>query len=361
MGRFARARLASQVARRLRRAGFAAVRYDSRAFQVRFTTEVAADAEPGILDLAPLLKSPRRGRKKRIQAYISGLSPDPIPADWQTARPLLRPVLRGATPGNPLKRTALPYLSEYVVIDHPEAMTYVTESQLKTWHVRPNEVFKAARDNLEAATLQGSPTELIRFIDDGDSYWTSHLLLEHWLQRLEPQVGGPPIAFAPERGTLLITSTGSPHLRAVFAQAEELYARSARPITPMAYVSDSHGCTVPFAVPEDHPLHHAVGRAERILAVQEYTRQAGHLSEPAAELVLTGDDGTGWRTRAVWDEKALLPTADEVQIGDRTIPWPDLELEPVPGLEPIRWRAAGAPQSPPPRDPRARRPQRRSR
>ncbi|GAB2593360.1 hypothetical protein Aab01nite_36280 [Paractinoplanes abujensis] len=358
MGRYARARLASQVMRCLRRAGFTEVRYDAPAFQVRFTTNVRS--EPAILDLAPLL-TPRKGRKKRIQAYVSGLSPDPIPPDWQTARPLLRPVLRGGTPGNPIKRPAFPYLSEYVVIDHPEAMTYVTDQQLQTWHVRPDEVFKSARANLEAATLQGAPTELVRFVDDGDAYWTSHLLLEHWLQRLEPQVGGPPVAFAPERGTLLITSAESPHLRAVFAQAEELYARSPRPITPMAYVSDAQGCTVPFSVPEDHPLHHTVRRAERILAVQEYARQAAHLTEPAAELVLVGDDETGWRTRAAWDGEALLPTADEVQLGDRTVPWPELDVEPVPGLEPIRWTTAGAPQSPPPRAPRARRRPRRSR
>ncbi|MBL7256096.1 hypothetical protein JKJ07_17510 [Actinoplanes sp. LDG1-01] len=345
--------------RRLRRAGCTEVRYDSRAFQVRFTPNV--EKQPAILDLAPLLRGPRKGRKRRIQAYISGLSPDPIPRDWQAARPLLRPVLRGATPGNPIKRPALPYLSEYVVIDHPQAMTYVTDDQLQTWHVRADEVFKSARDNLEGATLQGTPTELIRFVDDGDAYWTSHLLLEHWLQRLEPQVGGPPVAFAPERGTLLVTSADGPHLRAVFAQAEELYARSSRPITPVAYVSDAQGCTVPFTVAEDDPLHHTVQRAERILAVQEYARQATHLTEPAAELVLVGDDETGWRTQAVWDEKALLPTADEVRIGDRTIPWPELDVEPVPGLEPIRWQAAGAPQSPPPQGPHARRRPRRSR
>ncbi|MBM2621691.1 hypothetical protein JIG36_39925 [Actinoplanes sp. LDG1-06] len=356
--RLSRARLASQVIRRMRRAGFSAVRYDARTFQVRFTTNV--QSEPTILDLAPLL-NPRKGRKKRIQAYVSGLSPDPIPATWELARPLLRPVLRGATPGNPLHRPALPYLNEYVVIDHPEAMTYVTESQLQTWHVRPQDVFTAARDNLEAVTLQGTPTEVIRFVDDGDAYWTSHLLLEHWLGRLEPQVGGAPVAFAPERGTLLITAAGSPHLPALFAQAEEIYARSPRPITPMAYVSDAQGCTVPFTAGPDHPLHHVVQRAERILAVQEYTRQAAHLTEPAAELLIAGDDATGWRTTVVWDEKSLLPTADEVRIGDRTVPWPDLDLEPVPDLEPIRWRAAGAPRSRPPRDPHAPPPPPRSR
>lgn len=330
--RLARARLASRAVRRLRKAGFTEVGYDARAFHVRFTA--TGQDEPTILDLAPLLSR----KKAYIDSYVSGLK-DPVPSTWEQARLLLRPVLRGATPGSPLRRPALPYLFEYVVIDHPEAMTYVAEDQFQTWGVRPEEVFAAARANLAGATLRGAETEVIRFVDNGDAYWTSHLLLEHWLERLTAQVGGAPVAFAPERGTLLVTATTSPHLRAVFAQAEELYARSARPITPMAYVSDPDGCTVPYTVPPEHPLHHVVQRAQRILAVQEYARQAAHLAEPAAELHLVGDDDTGWRTRADWDEKSLLPTADEVRIGDRTVGWQDLaaRLTPVAGLSPIRW------------------------
>jgi hypothetical protein len=55
------------------------------------------------------------------------------------------------------------------------------------------------------ATLKSAPTEVVRFVDDGDAYWSSHLLLRHWLERLAPQVDGPPLAFVPERGTLLNT------------------------------------------------------------------------------------------------------------------------------------------------------------
>ncbi|WP_250009117.1 hypothetical protein [Actinoplanes sp. M2I2] len=332
--RLARVRLATQVVRRLRKSGFKAVRYDARTFQVRFAPTV--HQEPEIVDLAPLAEL----RRKQIRAYIAGLIANPIPPTWQQAKPLLRPVIRGATPGAPLRRPAFPYLFEYVVIDHPEAMTYVTGEQIKTWDVRADDVFAAARSNLEGATLKSAPTAVVRFVDNGDAYWTSHLLLRHWLERLAPQVDGPPMAFAPERGTLLLTSADSPHLPALFAQAEELYARSARPITPMAYVSDAEGCTVPYTVDPGHPLHHTVQRAGAILAVQEYARQAAHLTEPAAELELIGDDDTGWHTRAVWDEKSLLPTADEVRIGDRTMPWRELapRLEPVAGLNPFRWR-----------------------
>jgi hypothetical protein len=245
-----------------------------------------------------------------------------------------------------------------VVIDQPDTMTYVAPEQPAGWGVGVEEVFAAARANLSGAVLQGVATEpvVVRFVDDGDAYWTSHLLLEHWLERLAEQVGGVPVAFAPERGTLLVTADGSDHLRGLFAQAEEIYAKSTRPITPMAYAGDADGRTVPYVAPPGHPLHGAVQRAERVLAVQEYARQAAHLAEAThqaegatlagtvAELVLVGSDRVGWRTRAVWerDEAVLLPTADEVQLGDEICPWSDVaaHLSAVPGLDPARWSAA---------------------
>ena len=356
--RIARARLASQVIRRLRRAGVPDARYHSASFTVRCTRP--GDDEPSVLRLDEV----HRGQAAE---FVAGFLRAPgLPATWAEARPLLRPVLRSAIPpsdaGIPLSRPALPYLAEFVVVDQPDTMTYVNAEH--GWGVTGDEVFAAARANLSRATLLGASQEpvLVQFVDDGDSYWTSHLLLDGWLAGLAEQVGGRPVAFAPERGTLLVTAAGSPHLAALFAQAEEIYARSARPITPMAYVSDPDGCTVPFTVPAAHPLRHVVQRAERILAVQEYARQAAHLSEPAAELCLVGDDEQGWRTRAVWDGRALLPTADEVQVQDRIVPWRELapSLEEAPGLAPVRW-VAGAPPHPPDPAPRAPRPRPRPR
>jgi hypothetical protein len=278
-------------------------------------------------------------------------------------------VLRGATPGAPLRRPALPFLSEFVVIDRPDTMTYVVPAQLVAWNVTADEVFAAARANLAGAVLQGRATEpvVVQFVDDGDAYWTSHLVLRHWLERLAEQVGGVPVAFAPERRTLLVTADGSEHLAGLFARAEAIYATSSRAITPMAYVSDEHGCTVPYAAPEGHPLHRAVQRAERVLALQEYARQAaqlplqGHARQApqiplheyarqaaqlpaAAALRLAGDEKLGWRTQALWDrdEPVLLPAADEVLLGGETVrPWSEIvpHLTQVADLDPPRWQA----------------------
>ena len=337
--RVARARLAGQVIRRLRRAGHTGVKYDARGFRVSFT--MPGDETPTIVELAPLLTSSKKG----IDRFVAGLTTAPeLPSSWDEVRPLLRPVLRGGTPGESLRRPVLPFLYEFVVVDHPDTMTYVGPEHPAGWGVSAEAVFAAARANLSGAVLQGVASEpvVVRFVDNGDAYWTSHLLLEHWLGRLAEQVGGVPVAFAPERGTLLVTAD-SPLLPALFAQAEEIYAASSRPISTMAYTSDDQGCTVPYTTTKHHRL---VERAERVLAVQEYSRQTGdHL----AELRLAGSDEAGWRTQAIWprDEPALLPTADEVCLGDEMRPWAEIlpHLVEAPGYEPPRWTARNWPIS----------------
>ncbi|WP_344520566.1 hypothetical protein, partial [Paractinoplanes durhamensis] len=292
--RVARARLAGQVIRRLRRAGFTDAKYDARGFRIRFTAD--GDATPTILELAPLLATRGGRRRERVDRFVAGLVRSPgLPLGWAEARPLLRPVLRGGTPGTLLRRPVLPFLHEFVVVDSPDTMTYVGPDQPRSWGVSAAEVFEAARANLSGAVLHGVANEpvVVRFVDDGDAYWTSHLLLQHWLERLAGQVGGAPVAFAPERGTLLVTADGSGHLGGLFAQAEEIYATSSRPITPMAYASDENGCTVPYDAPPGHPLHHAVARAERVLAVQEYTRQATQAAADAGGPDAGGPDAGG--------------------------------------------------------------------
>jgi hypothetical protein len=338
--------------RRLKRAGVGDARYDARAFAVRFIPE--GQDVPTVMDLAGLLADRtggRRERRARIDRFVDGFLRTPgVPADWESARPLLRPVLRGATPMSPgisapLRRPVLPFLAEYAVVDRPDTMTYLSADQIATWGVTADEVFAAARSNLTGAVLHGVATEptVVQFMDDGDSYWTSHLLLDGWLARLAEQVGGVPVAFAPERGTLIVAADGSADLPGLFAQVEEVYAAAPHAVSPMAYVSDERGRTIPYAAPEGHPMHECTGRAEAVLAVTEYTRQAATLDR-AAELRTVGSTTEGWRTRAIWakDEPVLLPRADEVQVGPAVRAWaeiePSLTLEPE--LEPPRWRAA---------------------
>ena len=302
---------------------------------------------PSVLALDGLLTQRSRGRRRRVDRFVAGFLRNPgLPVDWHAARPLLRPVLRSVTTPSdvsaPLSRPALPFLAEFVVVDRPETMTYVSVDN--GWGVDADEIFAAARANLTAATLLGKANEpvVVQFVDDGDSYWTSHLLLDGWLAGLAGQVGGEPVAFAPDRGTLLVTADHSDLLPGLFAQAEAAYLASPRAITPMAYVSDADGRTVPYRAAPGSPYELCVRRAQALLAAREYARQAEQL--PLAAELLIADDG---RTRALWpqDGPALLPEVDEVQFGETIRPWRDM----VPHLveqdvEPRRWRAENWPK-----------------
>jgi hypothetical protein len=194
--------------------------------------------------------------------------------------------------------------------------------------------------------LQGVAAEptVVRFVDDGDAYWTSHLLLDGWLSRLTSQVGGVPVAFAPERGTLIVAADGSAHLAELFSQVGQVYASSPRAITPMAYVSDEHGRTVPVrrsGRPSDARMRRARGGG----AGGDRVRPAGDHGRPGrggATRRSAPSRRDGGRGRCgPHDEPALLPRADEVLIGEAVRLWAEVEqhLTPVP-----TWtRRAGAP------------------
>src|SRR4029450_293688 len=84
----ARARLASQVIRRLRRAGVTDARYDATAFSVRFTSD--GDDVPTVLPLDGLLAPSRQGRRSRLDGFVAGLlRTRGLPVDFAEARPLL--------------------------------------------------------------------------------------------------------------------------------------------------------------------------------------------------------------------------------------------------------------------------------
>ncbi|HZN75383.1 MAG TPA: hypothetical protein VFC00_27435 [Micromonosporaceae bacterium] len=297
------------------------------------------------------------------------------PDSWAAIRPRLLPVLRGVTMpvGHPsmkppLRRSAMPFLAEMVVIDQPSSMIYLGSDRPRNWGVPPEEVFAVARRNL-AARLRppdGPPPEgpvMLRFVDDGDAYWTSCLLLDGWLAGLADRVDGRPVAFVPDRSSLIVVADRSQALESLFEMVESDYLREPRAISPMAYVSDDNGRTVPYDAPPGHPLHHRVRRAERILGAREYAHQRAMLSgryagaELAELSLMTPADGSVF-TMAVWPRarSVLLPRADfvsfESDFGDPpfVVPWPEAVehalLRPTGGVEPARYRVDDWPAEP---------------
>ncbi len=342
-------RLAGEVRDALRDAGMGDVRYDRTNFAIEYRRPGHRTARMYLQNLFAECEQDPNGRAERIARFVSTFATlSDVPSTWAEARPLLRPVLRRATfarggPGQPtLRRPAWPFLDELVVVDQPTSMAYVVDAMCNRWGVPAEEVFAAARGNLAARADLDDRTDLpdgpavLRFIDDGDAYWVSHLLVDGWLAQLAEHVGGRPVAFAPDATGLLVVPDEPDRLAEVFELVREEFTEAPRSLTPMAYTVDAAGRVVPYQAPPGHPLVVEVGRAERTLAAYEYAGQRFVLREEgvpelAAECGLfAGADGTAF-TVAMWNQgvPTLLPRTDYVGFaatGEAPfyVPWPAL-------------------------------------
>jgi hypothetical protein len=359
-------RFAKRVIATLRGAGVTDARYDPDEFSVEFGG--------AHLYLSNVFRecqgASRTERDERIARLARTFLESPkTPKTWPDARPMLRPVLRGATFGligppnatRPLRRPALPYLHELVVIDTPTAMGYVTANNLAEWGVTEAQVFDAARANL--AALAGGPAPgdgptMLRFVDDGNGYFVSRLLVDGWLDGLATAVGGRPVAFAPENNTLVVVADRPDGLPALLELMEREYREAPRSISPYPYTVDHRGMVVPYTVPEGDPLHGPLSRAAAILASDEYTAQATWLAREherdgtdvfVARLMAVQRQDGPILTIATWtrDVDTLLPETQIVALCEDEdsrfyVPWAVLErevdLEPEPGLDPVRYR-----------------------
>jgi hypothetical protein len=371
-GELSRHDYANRVLAEVRRAGAAEAWYDSDAFTVHFRREAGgsvATVNLGTLyqEAAGAAPAERDARIARLAADV--VTPAELPETWEQVAPLLRPVLRPATFGqgtDVLGWPALPYLRELVVIDQPTTMAYVKTDKLAAWGVPAAEVFATARANVARfAALADEPPAggpaLLRFVDDGDGYFASRLLLDGWLAGLAGRVGGRPVAFVPDQNTLLVTGDQPDTLGSLFELVESEYREAARAVSPAAYTVDDAGRVVPYAAPAGHPVGAAIHRAEVVLAATEYGAQGEELNKRhqkegadifVANLLAAGRDDGSLFTVASWADgvETLLPEADFVAFpGEDTFyaGWDEVArtagLEPVDGLYPPRYHVRGWP------------------
>ncbi|MEU7872257.1 hypothetical protein [Dactylosporangium sp. NPDC049140] len=367
-------RFARRVVTAMRDAGVASARYlpDQFAIEVR---RDSTQAQPAIAYLGNIFRECERAdraeRRERIASFLSAVVFNPgAPTSWEEVAPLLRPLLRTVTFGTgmpasaprPLRRPAWAYLAEFVVVDQPTSVMYVTEKQAHEWGVTENTVFDRARRNMAAIAKVSDevsdapgPRTLIRMVEDGDAYWASHLFVDGWLAAQQARLGGRPLAFVADTTGMLLVGRGAEDtpesLGKVFELVEQEYRDAARPISPVALTVDGTGAVVPFLVPAEHPMYTITHRTEVIIAASEYAAQAAHLESDAFVAACTSaqrPDGAVF-TVASWAEgvDTLLPRADYVAFpsgGADTffVAWDavarEVDLEPEPDLEPERYR-----------------------
>jgi len=367
----------AEVLAEMRAQGAAGARFDADRFAVAYQRE-AGTAQPVWMYLTTLFAECERepeSRTDRIRRYVSTLlgAQEP-PADWEVVRPLLRPVLRGAMFGRSseiarptvLRRPAQPYLDELVVVDRPTSMSYVTTVMTATWGVGDEDVFAAARANLAAGAAlpedeePGDGPALLRFVDDGDAYWPSHLLLDGWLAGLASRVGGQPVAFVPDVNTLLVAAADPDALTPLLELVLDEYLEAPRRLSPMGYTVDGVGRVVPYAPPAGHPAAALLNRGERMLATREYAAQRDllddtELPEYIANLELYARDDGSVFTVSAWSVSlpTLLPRADFVGLvvdGDEEpffLPWSAVVdeglLAEAVEFRPVRYRTGPSP------------------
>lgn len=310
------------------------------------------------------------GQMESLLRFVdSTVQPPELPDTWQQAHGLLRPVLRGITTvlpatddseSAPVWRRSLPFLAEVVELDMPGG-PLVSLDAAQRWGVPAGEVLAHARENLSRRQLSPRPpgqagSRVLRLVDDGGMYCVSHLLVDGWLSDFSEYLGVRPVAFAPDRFTLLIAADEPATLSSLFEMVEEEYGQSARPVSPMAYTVDRTGRVVPYSAPSGHPLHAPVGRAERVLASAEYGRQKRWLDQFSSPhrtggVLLSGRcDGSVFSVGSVTPGVAtLLPRTDYLSMvldGDMVfVAWAAAErilhLVPESDLEPARYLVDG--------------------
>jgi hypothetical protein len=356
--------------------------YEAEAFAVRFQRD--GETDTGWIYLHNTFHetadASRAERAERIRRLVAAVVETPrIDRGWDAVRPMLRPVLRGSAFGKGisaddialLSRPALPFLVELVVVDEPTSMAYVMEHHAREWGVEPAEIFATARANLApqaASVTAGERHEgpaLIRFIDTGDGYFTSMLLLEGFLAGLTGRVGGRPVAFAPDKDSLMVVAgDNDDELARLYEMIEGDYRDAVRSLSPVGYTVDDGGRVVPYRATEPGTLANRVHRAEVVLAANEYNAQkqvldARHERDDidifvATVMAVERPDGSTFSV-SVWtdDCDTLLPETDHVylQSSDRepfAVPWPiaasETSLVPEPGYAPARYRVRTWPE-----------------
>jgi hypothetical protein len=354
--------------------GVSEASFDPEAFAIRYRRADGGDS--GWLYLHNTYRETaglgRREQAERIRRLVAAVvEPVNTELDWPEIRPLLRPVLRGVSFGQGapqgakslLSRPALPYLVELVVVDRPTSMAYVLESHAEQWGVEPAEVFAIARENLAQGAANAARGEasdgptVLRFLDDGDAYFTSMLLVDGFLASLAPRVGGRPVAFVPDKDNLSILADEPSALAKFLELFENEFNEATRSLSPMAYTVDTSGAVVPYVAEEPGELANRLHRARVVLAAGEYQAQkealdARHQREGVdvfvGSLLAAGRPDGSVFSLAVWadDCDTLLPEADFVGFQSErdslTVPWAvvarEVGLTPLAGLAPARYR-----------------------
>lgn len=327
-------------------------------------------------------------RKRALQNFVSALSSskDATPQSLAEARPLLRAVIRNRsslehvrlqhvrTDGNDASfhPAFRPFGEECVVLlalDHPQAISTLTNGPEAAWGLTFEQAMDVAIDNLREEP--DNFTELVTGVYNGtwgDGYDTSRVLLPDMLERLP--VLGRPIFMMPTRSVLLVSGDNDDAGLRHMVELCHLAIESGSAVSAHMYRFEDRQAV--RYQPADAALEHGLAHLARLLAKAEYDMQKEALDriheEQGKDIYLAGynlftksDDPTTSFSLASWtrDVDTSLPKVDRLalvrpdadgNLGDvRVVSWAQAAhlLEPLltPEAEyPIRYRTNGFPE-----------------
>lgn len=273
---------------------------------------------------------PEEDRPEYLRHVVRSMHPPPLPETWAEARKAVALSVRAALdlPDSPalVSRQIAPGVVAALVFDHEDGMQFLHGTHLAGWGVSVDQAYAQGLRNLEAASGRRfeAPAPGVYRSPWRDNYDASRLLLTATLQRL--RLKGKPVAFIPNRDTLIVTGSADDEGLAAAARLASEALDEPRPMTGRAWVLD--GTWKPFLPPAASTafagMSGLVKRAEvrEAAAQQEALKAQLEEGEPdltVASLLLGEETETGEpMTYCVWIKgvEALLPRADYVVFVD---------------------------------------------
>ena len=330
-------RLVSDATRWLQRHGLTQIEADETRMEVRGQRPDGTRISTNLTRLwGDWRVAPRRERDGRLERFLSELMSPALTAaqGYAAVRPHLLPVVRTLEDVEAARLSvarladgadfAMAYRSWVgdlviaLVVDTPESMLPVQQSQLDGWGVGWDDALKDAMDNLRGLPAQVRWVALAPGLwraEYGDSYDSSRLLLPELIQRAP---AGQPVAMVPFRDALLVTSAADQQgLDAMLAWAVGGLDGTGRWLSQQPLALQGHGWAA-------HALSGRAAALQALLSMRH--RMAAYASQRDALVALHGEsvfvaaftaaqaqDGT-LINYAVWpeDSDALLPQCDNV-------------------------------------------------
>lgn len=295
-GKPSRADFAETVIQALHQAGIGQIEHA----ESNFSLQVAGGPTIFLANVyANFCSAPRAARKSILAEFIAAaasLSDFPsIPSDFAAAKPSLMPVLRDAASSSMLQLMdrkgkqdpggadiVLKNLARGLLVglafDTERNLTSINRDLFEQWRVSPEEVFKAAKDNLWEKTDPNrfAGRDGVYWGEWRDSYDSSRILLTELIYRLS--VDGDPVAFVPNRDQIWVT--GSNHaagLTAILKDGMESHFKQGHPLSPDLYVLVDG--TWKVYVPEDKSLRELWMKIKRQRDAIDYAQQQNLLND----------------------------------------------------------------------------------